>query len=86
MKNFLMAAVAAVSLGMTGAAVAATQPIQHQGRRLHTQAQLRAEICQLNSPAGPNEQPGPHFMLQGANRFRHGGLRKMQPLGRFAEM
>jgi hypothetical protein len=59
---------------------------KHQGRGFHTEAQLRAEVCYLNSPAGPDEQPAAYLTLQGANRFGHRGLREVKSLSRFAEM
>jgi len=59
---------------------------KHQHRGLNTEAQLRAKVRQLNASTGSNEEPAAHLMLQGANRFGHGGLRERKSLGRFAEM
>jgi hypothetical protein len=59
---------------------------KHQGCGFHTEAQLRTKVCYLNPPAGSNEKPAAYLMLQGANRFGHGGLRKVKSLGRLAEM
>jgi hypothetical protein len=59
---------------------------KHQRCGLHTNAQFRTQICQLNAPTGSHEEPPAYLMLQGTNRFGHRGLSEVKPLSRLAEM
>jgi hypothetical protein len=59
---------------------------EDQGGGLYAEAKPLAKGRKLDSPARSNEQLSPHFVLQGAYRFRDGGLGDRESPRRFSEM